>query len=540
MRLGNFSAGILLLAAIGRPVYAAPDGAGAPSQPAAEPIVTATRQNAFTIPFRIDPTPTAAGRPVEVQLLVSTDEGASWALSSRVQPEKGAFVFRAPHDGEYWYSIRTVDSQGVTRPEPPLSPQLKVTVDTVAPRLELSASRGGAGEIVARWQAVDPSLKKNSFKLEYQTSSSGPWERVAVESPPSAMRHTLSGEATWWPGAASGPILVRAEISDLAGNPAVTQAVVKPGDGAPPAAAARSDKVDGWREANAADSAPGTTTHWPPDRAMDRSLGSSAAGQAPRTDAAGDAVGTPSAPAGFVPDAKSKTSAQAVSSNRLGRPGSALDFSILPAAVRPRMVGSRSFELEYEIDSVGPSGVGRVELWGTRDGGRTWSDFAVDADNRSPMPVTVDGDGIYGFRILVQSGSGFGGRPPAEGDVPDIWIGVDTTRPTCRITGTEVSPDATELVVRWEASDDVLDPRPVSLLFATNPSGPWTPIASGLENTGSYRWRLGDRVPERIVLRLEVRDEAGNVGNFDTAEPIALDRHQPEGRIRGVRSIGKP
>jgi len=212
----------------------------------------------------------------------------------------------------------------------------------------------------------------------------------------------------------------------------------------------------------------------------------------------------------------------------------------LPAAVRPRMVGSRSFELEYEIESVGPSGVGRVELWGTRDGGRTWSDYAVDSDNRSPIPATVDAEGIYGFRILVQSGSGFGGRPPAEGDMPDIWIGVDTTRPSCRITGTEVSPDATELVVSWEAADDVLDPRPVTLLFATDPSGPWTPVASGLENTGSYRWRLDSRVPERILLRLEVRDEAGNVGVFDTPDTVALDRHRPEGRIRGVRPIVKP
>jgi hypothetical protein len=216
-----------------------------------------------------------------------------------------------------------------------------------------------------------------------------------------------------------------------------------------------------------------------------------------------------------------------------------LDFSLLPAAVRPRMVGSRHFELEYEIESVGPSGVGRVELWATRDGGRTWSDYAVDVDNRSPMPVTVSGEGIYGFRILVQSGSGFGGRPPAEGDVPDIWIGIDTTRPTCRITGTEVSADATELVVRWEAFDDVLDPRPVSLLFASSLNGPWTPIASGLENTGSYRWRLDSRVPDRVVLRIEVRDEAGNVGIHDTADPVALDRHRPEGRIRGVRPISK-
>ena len=540
MRLGNFTAAIGMLAASGLFLDAAHGGNNSASRPPGEPIVTATRQNAFTIPFRIEPPQTPAGQPVEVQLHVSTDQGATWALASRVRPEKGAFVFRAPHDGEYWYSIRTVDGQGIARPEAPLAPQLKVTVDTVAPRLDLSVARGGAGEMVARWQAVDPNLKRGSFKLEYQATSTGPWQRVAVESPPSAMRHAISGEATWWPNAASGPILVRAEISDLAGNPAVTQAVVKPGGTASPSDAAGRADADGWRGSNVTHQPAGIAARWPPDRAMDRSLGSSGNRETPpATPAARERFGPSSAPAGFVPDANPRSSAQPVSNHRLGRPGSPLDFSLLPAAVRPRMVGSRHFELEYEIESVGPSGVGRVELWATRDGGRTWSDYAVDADNRSPMPVTVNGEGIYGFRILVQSGSGFGGRPPAEGDMPDIWIGVDTTRPTCRITGTEVSPDATELVVRWEAFDDVLDPRPVSLLFASSLNGPWTPIASGLENTGSYRWRLGGRVPDRVVLRVEVRDEAGNVGIHDTADPVALDRHRPEGRIRGVRPIGK-
>ena len=59
--------------------------------------------------------------------------------------------------------------------------------------LSLAALSAQAGEIVARWQAVDPNIKLGSFKLEYQATSSGPWERVAVESPPSAMKHTLSG-----------------------------------------------------------------------------------------------------------------------------------------------------------------------------------------------------------------------------------------------------------------------------------------------------------------------------------------------------------
>jgi hypothetical protein len=201
------------------------------------------------------------------------------------------------------------------------------------------------------------------------------------------------------------------------------------------------------------------------------------------------------------------------------------------------MVNSKTFELEYEIDSVGPSGIAKVELWGTTDGGRSWSLFGVDPDRRSPMSVKLDSEGLYGFRITVQSGSGVGARPPIDGERPEIWIGVDLTRPATRIIGVDQSADGAELVIRWEASDDLLEPRPIALAYGAAPGGPWTPIAAGLENLGSFRWRLDNRVPERFHVHVEARDEAGNIGTFDTPETIALDRHQPEGHIRGVRPV---
>ncbi len=509
--------------------HAAPEDS-APATAPSQPIITSTRQHAFTIPFRIEPAESPALQPVEVQLHVSTNQGTSWELSTRVKPDKGSFVFRSPRDGEYWFSIRTVDKQGTARPEGPLEAQLKVIVDTVAPRLDLTATRGSSGEIVAQWKAVDPHLKQGSFKLEYQADSSGLWERVAVDSPPSAMRHTVSGEATWM-AKANGSITVRAEITDLAGNPATAQAVVKidgpPYDGGlagSPSNAAGGAGGQAWRSENVA----GNPAQWPADRST--------------VDPLGRVNNSNSGPSGMArtdsPRSDGRVSALPVSQSTAGGPpGSPLDFSVLPRGQRPRMVNSRSFELEYEIDAVGPSGIGKVELWGTRDGGRTWTSYAVDRDNRSPIQARIDAEGIYGFRIVVQSGSGLGGRPPVAGDLPDIWIGVDLTRPQARITQAEVAPDTGELVIRWEASDEVADARPISLFFSTNLGGPWTPIASGLDNTGIYRWRLDNRVPDRIYLRLEMRDEAGNVGTFDTPEPVPLDRHRPEGRIRGVRPV---
>ena len=100
------------------------------------------------------------------------------------------------------------------------------------------------------------------------------------------------------------------------------------------------------------------------------------------------------------------------------RAGNAAAIPGLPPGERPRMVNSRLFELEYDVDSVGPSGIGRVELWGTRDAGKTWRRFAVDNNNRSPLLVSVDEEGIYGFRVVVTNGAGLGGaaakRRPAR------------------------------------------------------------------------------------------------------------------------------
>ncbi len=151
--------------------------------------------------------------------------------------------------------------------------------------------------------------------------------------------------------------------------------------------------------------------------------------------------------------------------------------------------------MDYEVDAVGNSGVAKVELWGTRDGGRHWQRFGQDDDNRSPIVATVVAEGLYGFRVVVESGNGLASETPRDGDLPEVWINVDLTKPTARITATDVAHEQGEVTIRWEAGDAALEPRPISLWFSDQPQGPWTPIASGLENTGSFVWRLDNHVP---------------------------------------------
>jgi hypothetical protein len=43
--------------------------------------------------------------------------------------------------------------------------------------------------------------------------------------------------------------------------------------------------------------------------------------------------------------------------------------------------------------------------------------------------------------------------------------------------------------------------------------------------------------PQKLFLRLEVRDLAGNVATYQTPSPLVLILPQPTGRLRSVRPV---
>jgi len=202
----------------------------------------------------------------------------------------------------------------------------------------------------------------------------------------------------------------------------------------------------------------------------------------------------------------------------------------LPTGQVPRMVNSRKLEISYSASDG--SDHGPAELWGTRDGGQTWTSFGVDADRQTPLIVAVEEEGLYGFRIAPRAAAE--GGKPRSGDAPDVWVGVDWTEPRARILSAEQGQRAGQILLRWEADDEVLARRPIALFYGDSPEGPWTPIASDLENTGQYAWLADVRRAGPVYLRLEVRDEAGNVAG-DTSEPIWVDPVARGARIRDVR-----
>lgn len=665
-----------------------------------------TRQALFEIPFQIDP-PVPGQEPTEVQLHVSENQGQTWALHAKVTPQEGRFSYRAAHDGEFWFLVRTLSRTGKLLPERPFEPELRVLVDTVPPLLELDLKRGTAGDIVCAWKTSDPNLKIETLQLSYQGVDGGSaWQPITAGNSRPGPDGKSVGSTSFVPNGALPPIYVRAEVTDAAGNQASTQAQLepRPGDTATnpyslpsstsPRPLGQQDNagihtLDRRREGPWQPASPGTPTYSPnhpnvpngmrpfggssparvsdppsmsrtfpgreqippghdpgfgngkPPYGNDPAYGNSGviAGDAPRgnetippgrtnsvntaskpgrpdggpnaatQDKVGEAIGpgdaellptptpipgreeiivgdvprggsepgpsfgnpagsglpdvatSPSDPAGDGDaresrrpalngtDSRSGSNSGNTSSNGPTSSNTALpkvssiagDDGPVPAGVKPRLVNSRRFELDYDIESVGTAGVAKVELWGTRDGGNSWTSLGNDPDSTSPYVVIVDREGVYGFRIVIESTTGLRSPSPQPGELPEVWVGVDVTKPDSRITSAQVGEGdrAGEMEVRWEARDSSLISRPVALAFSESADGPWTMIASGLSNTGSYVWRIDSRMPAKMYLKLDVRDEAGNTGTYVTPEPVAIQRVRPQGKIRGVRPIGE-
>ena len=193
------------------------------------------------------------------------------------------------------------------------------------------------------------------------------------------------------------------------------------------------------------------------------------------------------------------------------------------AKARPtRTVNTNLVEIAYS-NPPQPLAVGRVEVWGTRDGGNTWKSFGFDSDSRSPMIARVPDEGVYGFSVVFHPIHGQPAQAPRRGQDPDVVIRVDLTRPDARLTGIDQVPNRpNELAIRWQASDVQLADAPISLYYADATTGQWRLIAQDLENSGSYRWNLPAGLPPKVQIRVDAKDMAGNIASEETRNPVQL------------------
>ncbi|MGF1581064.1 MAG: hypothetical protein ACFCD0_16995 [Gemmataceae bacterium] len=200
-----------------------------------------------------------------------------------------------------------------------------------------------------------------------------------------------------------------------------------------------------------------------------------------------------------------------------------------------QLINTRQATIDYRLDQVGPSGVSKVDVWVKSDQAGRWQLRATDMDRRSPVEVNLPGDGLYGIHMAVTNGHGLGGQAPHAKTVPDFWLEVDTTAPFARIENVAAGTRGATVEIDWTASDSNLGKKPISLFYSTTRGGPWLPIAQHIENEKHYTWRFPQNVGSQFYIRLEVRDEAGNVTRAEPPSPLTLDLTRPKALVVGVR-----
>jgi hypothetical protein len=538
-----------------------------------------SRNAAFRIPFRVAPTADSRAMPFEVRLLQSTDGGRRWITAERQRPTATSFAYRARFDGEHWFCVRTVDRNGKLHPDTPPSPELKVIVDTQAPRLLLSTQARSGADIALTFRATDAALATDSLTLEVTAGDSNSWKPIKI--PHDAQTTAVDGQiiftgTTILQISDSKPLLrVRARIVDRAGNPTVAHRDVKM-----PNVAITAGTPDAPSRPNipgvvhnpyvrGANSSAGTArdtandsartndppVRWPANRVVDRSpIRSPSTGfMGNTTDALSD-EGAPPEITALVPrrsqHAPPVGPASPEASPGVGRLASSSGGQTpLHATTAPpdepaqtQMTRLRRFHMDYDVEEVGPSGVSKVELWMTRDGGKTWMNVGMDLDGKSPFLVEPPGEGVFGYRIVAQGGNGLTGNEPKSAKDAQMWVAVDWTRPQVEITSAQYGKGdrAGQLEIRWRAADAKLSDTPISLFYRGATTDPWLPIETNVTNTGVYFWRVDGQIPRSIYLRIEAQDAAGNVAEHEIDHPIANDGLVPHGRIRGIRPPTPP
>jgi len=496
------------------------------SSAASDDDVVVTNVGRFEIPFEVEG-PSAPGSEGFAVLFGSQDGGKTWDQLQSVPSGRGAFVFTAPRDGKYSFAIRMTDAQGNLETAIEGSePEMEVIVDTVAPKLQLEVIEVTPGQALVNWTSTDSSLVPESFSLECTEGLSGN-RRPLTYAPASSGQVRI-------PVTAGSMISLRASISDSAGNrgDATAQYVCRP----------------------AANTSPALTNPSPPALVQAMPMGPSPFTPAappsgplpisnvPTMTASGQLPGTPGsfgshAFAGYPAEPATTNTGVPAATQPLPVQSFSPAIPAVPVAGEMQIVNERVFDLDYQIEDVGPSGVSAVELFVTEDGGQQWFKYGTDTDLKSPFQVDSMGEGTFGFAVRVRNGLGISDTPPQPGQAPEIVVTVDQTPPVIEMAQPSVRMDAFgSIQLGWRVTEANASAAPVRLEYSVTPTGPWTPVFDWQADQSGYQFAIRPGTPSSLYFRLLARDSAGNVASAQTSQPVVVDLKKPVGRILRVQA----
>ena len=183
----------------------------------------------------------------------------------------------------------------------------------------------------------------------------------------------------------------------------------------------------------------------------------------------------------------------------------------------PKVVVTRlnAFGVPFKINADDGAFV-EVQLYLSRDQGRTWSFFARQTTDKTEFPFQADGDGEYWFALKTLSRD----RQllPSGDPQPELKILIDTEEP--KIDFRIQADPAGRVICRWQATDANLNPKSLKLLYQPvmidGSVKPWQTVPvqlSGVARNGVYSDQVGwwpDTTQTMVNVAIEIQDQAGN------------------------------
>jgi hypothetical protein len=447
----------------------------------------------FKIPFQIDQQDAARLR--EAQLYESNDGRTNWRLVSKIGPSETAFHIQVAREGEYWFLLRYVETNGQAFPPNldrlPAGVQItKIIVDKTSPRIDFKEVSTRGDQVIVNWDIVDENLDQNSIKLDY-LNSSNQWVSLPI-------RQQARGESQLTVPV-RGRLELRLSATDHAKNLDSRTITVNTAGGG---GGSGNNVNDGFNRN---------------ERDRDYGRGTGGTGGSNNSN---DGWGDPSRE----------------NSGGGRRASSSMDET--PRNQREtRYVKTENFNLNFNLEQVGPSGA-FVEAYFQAD--NQWTpagSLKVNQEGPGKLPVTLPREGTYGMLLQVRSGFDNTVRPPRISTSPDMWICLDKTPPKVTDVQAQAGRDSNmgKVKITWKASDINMALQPIKIEYRDMEENDksWQLIADNQDNNGLFIWNNVPSRGYRFQVRVSAVDKARNWGELNSGEVI-VDVSQPKVRILDI------
>jgi hypothetical protein len=174
-----------------------------------------------------------------------------------------------------------------------------------------------------------------------------------------------------------------------------------------------------------------------------------------------------------------------------------------------------AFGVPFKINAQDSAFV-EVQLYISKDRGRTWNFFARQSTDKTEFPFQAEQDGEYWFALKTLSRD----RQllPSGDPRPELKILVDTIKPKLDL---RVQTDsAGRVICRWQARDEHLAPESLKLMYQpvmrNGSAKPWQSVPvqlKGVARNGAYSDQVGwwpDTTESIVNVAVEITDTAGN------------------------------